>query len=221
MKQDNPHSLLTAATGPDPIQNRHLGQVFAGLQEHFDQIDLMTYVLSGPWPGWMTWHGSPLYSGGLHFTGGRELPSIESNARNFLEAGVKPQKLGIGLAFHGDVWTGGTGTSTGGVTAPQQTWDIAPMLKNDVPYSEILSRYDLPKHGHFDVVTQTPYLSIDQKGSARDVFVSYNDPVGITARLHFLEDLGLGGCIIWHLGQDLMPSGQQPLADAVATFLKE
>ncbi len=220
LKQKNPQSLLTAATGPDPFENKTVGEVFAGLQENFDQINLMTYVLAGPWEGWFTWHGSPLYNGGLHFEGGRELPSIQNNAANFLTAGVKPEKLGIGLAFHGDVWKGGTGTPTGGVTAPQQTWETAPTLENDVAYSEIMSRFFKPERVHFDTVTQTPYLSIDNVDSKEDYFVSYNDPAAITERLRFLQKQGLGGCIIWHLGQDKMPSGEQPLAAAIATFLE-
>ncbi|MDA3873145.1 MAG: glycoside hydrolase family 18 protein [Kiritimatiellae bacterium] len=161
LKQNNPQALLTAATGPDPLGNKTIGEVFAGLQENFDQINLMTYVLAGPWPGWFSWHGSPLYNGGVHFEGGRELPSIQTNAANFLAAGVKPEKLGIGLAFHGDVWKGGTGTATGGVTAPQQTWETAPTVKTDVAYSEIMNHFFTSERVHFDTVTQTPYLSID------------------------------------------------------------
>jgi len=221
LKQQNSQALLTAATGPDPLQNKEIGKLFAKLQNNFDQINLMTYVLSGPWPGWISWHGSPLYNGGLHFEGGRELPSIQSNTANFLTAGVKPEKLGIGLAFHGDVWTGGSGTPTGGVTAPQQTWEEPPTMQNDVAYSEIISRFYLPERARFDLATKTPYLSIDNPESKQDVFVSYNDATAITERLRFLRKQELGGCIIWHLGQDKMPSGEQPLAAAVAAFLAQ
>ena len=221
LKQQNPQSLLTAATGPDPLQNKEIGKLFAKLQDNFDQINLMTYVLSGPWPGWLSWHGSPLYNGGLHFEGGRELPSIQSNTADFLAAGVKPEKLGIGLAFHGDVWTGGSGTPTGGVTAPQQMREEPPTMQNDVAYSEIMSRFYLAERVRFDPTTKTPYLSIDNPDSKQDVFVSYNDAAAITERLRFVHKQDLGGCIIWHLGQDRMPSGEQPLAAAVAAFLAQ
>jgi len=221
MKKQNAELLLTAATGPDPLENKDIGKLFADLQEQFDQINLMTYVLAGPWPGWMTWHGSALYNGGLKFGNGRELPSIEANCNNFVAAGVHPSKLGIGLAFHADVWTGGTGTPTGGVTAPQQNWKTPPKLRNDVSYAEMMAKYYKPERVRYDDLTESPYLSIDMPDARNDMFISYSDAKAIGVRLEFMKTKGYGGCIIWNIGQDTLPSGQQPLAAAVAAFLAQ
>jgi chitinase len=219
LKKQRAGLLLTAATAPDPFGNPEIGTLFARLQDKYDQINLMTYVLSGAWPGWISWHGSPLHNGGLKFSSGRSLPSIEECVAEFISAGVAPGKLGIGLAFHGDVWSGGTGTPTGGVTAPLQEWKTPPKVRSDVYFSEIMRRFYSADHERRDERAETPYLSIDNPGSAQDTFVSYCDPAAITARLKFLREKGVGGCIIWHLGQDLLPSGDQPLARAVEEFL--
>ena len=218
LKKHNDRALLTVATGPDPFGNPEVGKVYAQLQEYFDQINLMTYVLLGAWPGWISWHGSPLYSGGLKFSNGRELPSVESNVANFISAGVRKSKLGIGIAFHGDVWTGGNGTTAGGVTEPQQKWEKPPTVKHDVAYSEIIAKYYAPEREHFDEVSQTPYLSLDQPGEHNDFFISYSEVKAVSTRLKYMKEQGLGGCIIWHLGQDMLPTGQQPLAEAAAQF---
>ena len=55
-----PHGLLTVATASQP-------GLFASLQSTFDQINLMTYDLAGPWPGWVTWFNSPIFDGGYRF----------------------------------------------------------------------------------------------------------------------------------------------------------
>ena len=117
-----PHRLLTVATAQQPAW-------FASLQGQFDQINLMTYDLSGTWPGWVTWFNAPIYDGGYRFpsTGGL-VPSTDGMVNSFITAGVASSKLGIGIAFYGDLWSGGTGTSTGGAALPRQSWTTAPRI---------------------------------------------------------------------------------------------
>lgn len=47
LRAKNPHALMTAACGP--------AHVFAPVAGSFDQLNLMTYDMSGPWEGWPTW----------------------------------------------------------------------------------------------------------------------------------------------------------------------
>src|SRR5580700_10123568 len=109
-----PRPLMTAAVGSQP-------SLFATLQGKFDQINLMTYSFSGPWPDWRTWYDAPIYDGGHRFpTTGQPVPSADGMVGNFLSHGVAPNKLGIGICFYGCVWSGGTGTSTGGAALPWQ-----------------------------------------------------------------------------------------------------
>ena len=97
------------------------------MQSKFDQINLMTYDLSGPWQGWVTWFNAPIYNEGLTFPSvpGELLPSIEGAVTNFLAGGIATNKLGIGIPFYGYIWQGGTGTSTGGATQSYQEWTTA------------------------------------------------------------------------------------------------
>lgn len=116
----SPRPLLTAAVlGPPAL--------LASLQDQFDQINFLNYDLSGAYPGWVTWHNSPVFDGGCRFVStGALVPSTDGMVSDFIAAGVAPLKLGIGLDFYGYVWSGGTGTPTGGVTEPCQSWTNPP-----------------------------------------------------------------------------------------------
>src|SRR6266849_2502199 len=107
--------LLTAAVASLPA-------LFASLQNQFDQINLMTYDLSGPWSGWVTWFNTPLFDGSYRFAStGALVPSVDGMVTNFMAAGIAAGKLGIGIDFYGKVWAGGAGTSTGGAALPRQS----------------------------------------------------------------------------------------------------
>jgi chitinase len=97
--------LLTAAVPTDSAP------AFAAIQDQFDQINVMTYDMSGPWPGWVTWFNGPLSNSArvtFPSTGGL-LPSIDSTVAGATGQGVARAKLGIGIAFYGYVWSGATG----------------------------------------------------------------------------------------------------------------
>jgi chitinase len=79
--------------------------LIASVQSRFDQVNLMTYDLSGAYPGWVTWFNAPLYDGGYRFPSTSGLvPSVHGAVSLFLSNGVSPAKLGIGIAFYGYIW---------------------------------------------------------------------------------------------------------------------
>jgi chitinase len=208
--------LLTAAVASQPA-------LFASLQTQFDQINLMTYDLSGPWPGWVTWFNSPIYDGGFRFpsTGGL-VPSIDGMVSTYTAAGIAPAKLGIGIAFYGYVWSGGAGTTTGGAALPRQTWTTAPTTTTPT-YDTIMTTYYQSQLFHWDTNAQSAYLSMDNTGSANDKFISYDDEHACQAKVSYARNHGLGGVMIWELGsgyRPAQPAGQRdPLLQAVKQAL--
>ncbi len=186
-----PRPLLTAAVGSEPA-------LLASLQRQFDQINLMTYSFSGAWPGWVTWFNAPIYDGGYRFASSGELaPSADGVVSNFLAHGVAASKLGIGICFYGCVWSGGSGTSTGGAALPRQTWKTPPVV-TDAAYSVIMSKYFQPQLFFWDTNAQSAYLSIDLPGSANDKFISYDDSTACWAKDAYAKRKRLGR--IDHLG---------------------
>lgn len=207
-----PRRLLTVATAQRPSW-------FASLQGQFDQINLMTYSLSGTWPGWVTWFNAPIYDGGNRFPStGSLVPSADGMVDDFVDAGVAPAKLGIGVAFYGKLWAGGTGTSTGGAALPLQSWTTAPTVSS-LTYATIMASYYQPGLYHWDEAAQAAYLSIDNAGSADDEFISYDDEHTCQAKVSYARNRSLGGVMIWELGEGYRssePAGQRdPLLQAV------
>jgi chitinase len=221
-----PARLLTAAVGAYPVYgDSPTGQytMFAALQAKFDQLNIMTYDLSGAYSGWITWFNAPTYDGGTRFIStGALVPSTDGAVSKFLAGGVAPGKLGIGLAFYGYVWSGGAGTSTGGAALPRQSWTTAPTTTAP-SYDTLMTTYYQPQLYHWDTNAQAAYLSLDNAGSANDKFISYDDEHACQAKVSYARNRGLGGVMIWELGSGYrpgQPAGQRdPLLQAVKQSL--
>jgi chitinase len=216
------HKLLTvAAAAYPPYGDSPTAEyaMFAALQNQFDQINIMTYDLSGPYPGWVTWFNSPIYDGGYQFpsTGGL-VPSVDGAVGNFISNGVSPAKLGIGIAFYGDIWQGGGGTSTGGVTQPRQSWTSAPSMSQSA-YNTIMADYYQTNLYHWDTGAQAAYLSISNANPANDTFISYDDQRTCQSKVSYARNHGLGGVMIWELAQDHRNGQPDPLLLAVKQSL--
>jgi chitinase len=208
----SPRPLLTTAVLWQP-------NLFSLLQEKFDQINLMTYALSGPWPGWITWHNAPIYDSGYWFPStGEPVPSADGLVNDFLSAGVPPEKLGVGIHFYGAVWSGGSGTPTGGVTAPGQSWISAPSMEM-FSYYEIMDTYYQPQRYRWDNSALAAYLSIDEYGSTNDKFISYDDETSCYEKINYVRNEGLGGVIVFELGGGWRPS--EPFPDSLLQSIKD
>ena len=197
----NPKLLLTAATARQPA-------LFARLAPQLDQINLMTYDLAGPWPGFQTWHNAALYGSGQEMNPGQPFPSASEMVEKFVAAGVPRAKLAIGAAFYGDVWTGADG--------PGQP--IAGVTMKSVPYADIAALFG-PGRLHWDASASAPYLSIDGSAPNFKQFVSYDSEAVCAEKVQYARAQGLGGVMIWELGSGFLPgrpAGQrEPLLEAV------
>jgi chitinase len=216
------HKLLTVAAGAyppygDPPTAEY--SMYASLQNQFDQINIMTYDLSGPYAGWVTWFNSPIYDGGYHFpSSGGLVPSLDGAVGNFITNGVYPARLGIGIAFYGDIWRGGAGTSSGGVTQPRQSWTTAPSM-NQSAYSTIISGYYQSNSYHWDTNAQAAYLSISNVNPANDMFISYDNQRTCQSKVSYARNHALGGVTIWELAQDHQSGQPDPLLEAIKQAL--
>jgi chitinase len=181
-----PRPIMTAAVHWEP-------ELISRVQNRFDQINIMTYNLSGAFTDWVTWHNSPLENGGYNFPGyERKLPSVNMDVDEYLSAGISPERLGIGIHFYGYVWTG--------VSTPQEGWNNQnpPWVESEVPYSTIMDEYFQEYYYRWDDTAQAPYLSIET-GNRRQ-FVSFDNEQSIELKSDLVRERGLGGTIIWDLG---------------------
>jgi chitinase len=202
-----PRPLLTAAALWEP-------ELFARLADRFDQINIMTYNLSGPYPGWISWHNGPLYDGNRRFpnrAGG--LPSVDGLVKAFVAAGVPRGKLGIGMSFNASVWTGGD------ISGPGQSWKTPPRVKN-LPYYAVADAYKISEYDyanptyHWDAEAQAPYLSIPGENGGEGQFVSYANEVTAEKMAAYARSQKLGGMFLWDLGAGYraeLPEGKRDL----------
>ena len=232
-------SLLTYPSGP----SAEYAQMVAPVQALFDQINLQTYVMAGPYPGWVTWHNSALLAGECRFTTtGAPPPSVDGAVRAFVDAGIGRSRIGIGIQLVGVDWLGGSGTDTGGVTRPCQAWDYSTVKPdgsdqdigapsydggwNFIDAADVI-RNDTAANGYtasFDASAMAAFLSRDSAGSAGDHFVSYETSRSIQAKGDYLKAQRLGGTIVFEVTQDYLleqPPGdaQHPLMTAVRQYI--
>jgi len=214
--------LLTAAVSAYPVYGDPPAaeyQMFAGLQNCFDQINIMTYDFSGPYQGWVTWFNSPIYDGGFHFPSSSGLvPSVDGAVGNFLTYGMAPGRLGIGIAFYGYVWTGGTGVSSTSLTQPRQGWTTAPITAT-YPYTGLMTAFYQTNSYHWDATAQAAYLSLTNANPESNAFVSYDDARTCQAKVSYARNHSLGGVMMWELAGDHTPNQPDPLLQAVKLAL--
>jgi chitinase len=213
-----PGAMLTAAAGYEwgSLEHKNTTSIFASVVDDLDFVHLMAYALAGPWGGWVTWHDSALTnSGATSPDGTKPLPSAELVVEQYAAAGVPYGKMTLGLAFFGKIWQGGGGTATGGVTAPRQSWTAKPTMSGEYQYHEIIQRPDYAATERWDENALAPYLSIDNSGSAEDLFIPYANHRSVKEKVRFAAEHGLAGLMIWELRGDYLPDGSHPLLKAL------
>jgi len=179
----------------------------AALTRVFDRINIMSYGMAGVYPGWKSWHSSALAG-----DTGATPSSVQSSVNAYLAAGVPAGRLGVGTGFYGLCYRG--------VTAPGQR---APGMSvvagdGDMSYVHILGREFTPAVRRWDAVARVPYLSsVKPLGGKGCTFVSYEDVRSITEKGRYARRLGLGGTIIWTLGQGHFSGKPAGTADPLLT----
>ena len=227
-----PKPLLTMS--PETEGNGGRPDLIGPIYQDFDQINIQTYLMSGPYCGWETWYNSPMSNNGQTFVlePGEPLPSIIASVADYTGAGVPIGELGMGIQFGGLEWDGGAGTSTGGATKPGQIWTgdanqdycsatnpSAPTLGYPLYTTLAPLASGAPANGYtvnYDSVADQSWLSFDPSGTgstneAKDKFIAYDSPASIGKKGTDLSGgtgLGgsMGGVMIFELSGDYFPA---------------
>lgn len=76
---------------------------------------------------------------------------------------------------------------------------------------------------HWDEAAQAAYLSITNAIATNDIFLSYDDEHTCQAKVSYVRNRGLGGVMMWEIGQGFrasQPAGQRdPLLQAIKESL--
>lgn len=176
--------LLSAAVPP----GRDLLRAFqpSAMADAADYLFLMGYDLHGPWDS-VTGFNAPLDFPGPGEDSPQRTDSVREGVEAWIEAGVPPEKLVLGMPLYGyryQISPGGTGLNSRFLSA------------GSVSYDRIADQY-LPDHQRlFHTAAQVPYLR------GEDWFLSYDDPSSIAAKARFAREKSLLGIGFWELSQD-------------------
>ena len=192
---------LTAALpcGPDKIANIQVDKI----KDILDELNLMSYDLHGAWDV-LTGTNAPMFDQG--WTDKSKRWSVHGCTESYLEQGVDAAKINIGLPFYGRSFRKATGMKQ----LHEGPDDINYHLDEGSPqYFNIvkeLSRMTTYRHEN----TQTQYAVFNDGGG----LVSYDDARAICDKVHYANQRGMHGFLVWEISGDMLDNGETPLIDA-------
>jgi chitinase len=189
---------IAAAGGPGMDQRYERDQI----AQYLDWINLMTYDLHGTWDK-LTNFNAPLYQD-ANDPGDSSL-NVDAVVQDYLDAGIPPDKLVMGVPFYGHAWES-VGYTNDGLYQTSEGPKQGRFEDGSLNYTEILTDY-LPEYKRmWNTGSQVPWLYNINTA----VFVSYDDPQSITAKAGYAKDKHLAGIMIWELSQ-----GNVEMLDAI------
>lgn len=210
IRAGHPGLLMTAAIG---YVNPNLSVDLSGypaIATAFDQLNIMSYGMAGAWPGWKSWHSSPIYR-----QDSATPLSIDSTVAAYVAAGVPKAKLGVGIGFFGLCYSPP-------VSGPDQPLGGSMIVASDgtMSYAHIMTHYFSSSARTFDPLARVPYLSFSSvQGPDGCTYISYDDEQSIAEKGAYVKAMGLGGVMVWEINEGYLASaaaGQRnPLLDAI------
>lgn len=167
-----------------------------------DWFNVMTYDMAGGWSG-TTAHHAPLRHPSAKGS------STASFVRQYLEAGVPPNKIVIGVPFYAREWKWVVNRKS-----PSGLGEPFDFFAGDVAAYRL--RRDYLAAGGFrrgwDNTARAPYLWNPEIGT----FISYEDEQSLIEKARFVRDQSLGGIMYWEHSHD----PDQTLLATIATELR-
>jgi chitinase len=189
--------------------------VYGRVAADADRINIMSYEMAGAWDGWDSWHG-----GALHGESATTPSSVASSVMAYLAAGVPAGKLGLGIGFYGECWTGVSGPHMSTVGANIVASDNT-MSFDHIATAYFASLVDPGSAYHYDSAAEQPYLSFAAPhGPEGCTFVSYENGTSILAKGTYARAMGLGGAIIWAIPEGHVASAPAGMRDPLLAFTR-
>jgi chitinase len=170
----------------------------AEIAEIVDFINIMSYDFHGGWES-TTGFASALYPPEGSPDGPGDPYTVDYAVRTWIEAGVPPEKLNLGLPLYGRGWAGVSSTDEGRFQS--SGWLPWGSYESGVyDYSDIVENYVTnPNYDrHWDSSAMVPWLYSEADG----VFITYEDAASVGVKLNYIQDMGLGGAMVWELSGD-------------------
>jgi GH18 family chitinase/lysophospholipase L1-like esterase len=226
LRSANPTLIITA-----PLDATVQPASLAGsLSSYCDQVNMMSYGNANTGNGWVSWYFSALVG-----DGSTHPDSIKTFVTSWESAGTPAAKIGVGIGFYMNGWTGVTGAlqPTGGASVPVQElpygWSLANgggLLSCYYNQSKGTYLYDASPALNTEPSTPPQQPSISIPGGLigtspcptnNITWVTYEDEASVAAKANYIANNGLGGAIIWTLAEGATDPviGRNPLLDVL------
>lgn len=184
-----PRLLLTSAVYYAPVfinYGKLRSYPSAAMDRYLDWISPMCFDYYGSWNNFTGAHAA-LYDRNGNF-------STSYGIESWIHAGVRPNKLVMGLPLYGHTWTL-KDPNDNGIGAP--TVGIGPGDQGFLNYNKIVEfNADNRAVVHFDARTVAYYSYAD------DIWIGYDDVRSVKLKVRFARSQGLAGYFFWALGED-------------------
>lgn len=183
-----PNKLLSIAAPADPLK---IGKIEgAGISQHLDFINVMTYDMHGAWESVTNAH-APLFNSpnnpakALHY-------SVDEAVNAWLAGGAPASKVVVGVPFYGRGWTG-VGAGNNGLWQPAS--GAAPgTYEAGIEDYKVLVQKGHPGFYHPDTKAYYTFNGAEMW--------SYDNPTSIGVKMDYIKAHGLGGAMFWELSGD-------------------
>lgn len=188
-KEENKYYLQTIAAGAfgDYVDNTEMGKV----QMYCDFINIMAYDLYEAEADSIAGHHSPLFT---HPDDKKNL-SADAAVRLFLNAGVPPRKIVLGVPFYGrsaEVFTAENhGLYQKAVAPKNRIWASIRNIKTNLENKNGFVRY-------WDEFCKVPYLFNEKEM----ILVFYDDEESLTGKCEYIKQNNLKGAMFWEYHSD-------------------
>lgn len=186
--KNNKKYLLTSAVGGE--QYFIDGTEMAKVAEILDYVNLMTYDLRGGFTD-ITGHHASLGPQ----TGDENGPCSMRTVELFHNAGVPYEKMVLGAAFYGRMWSNVSSTENNGLGQKAATMGVG-HAEFDLQEPKAIELMGYTRY--FDEKAQAPYLFNGKN------FISYEDTFSIKAKCDFVKEKGLAGMMYWAYGNHVL-----------------
>ncbi|XP_055601032.1 acidic mammalian chitinase-like isoform X2 [Uranotaenia lowii] len=168
------------------------------INKYVDFVNLMSYDLHAYWDG-STGHNAPLYAATWETSYYSKMLNVAACVQGWLDDGLDPKKLILGVPVFGHTFTlasttsnGVAARSTGGGQAGAYTLE-----SGTLSYLEICEKF---KKGGFtkvwDDVQKVPYAYSGNQ------WISYDDETSLLLKINYAKSKNLGGLMVWSIESD-------------------
>jgi chitinase len=193
---DGKRYVLTIAAGgsEEYVANTELQKI----AETVDWLGLMSYDFAGPWSK-TSGHNAPLFADPANPSPDAARNTVAEAVVRYLNAGVPPEKLLLGLSLYGRTWRGCDPRNDGEYqecSGPAKgTWEDGILDYQDIAANYLVNEAFVR---HFNRAAKVPFLF----GATSGQFISYDDAESFRYKVGFLKERRLGGAMYWEITAD-------------------